>query len=305
MTTDTTISRANLSDLALLMLTALIWASAFTAIKIAVVETGPVWTAAFRVGLGFLALLPVAIFTGATLPRKLNDWGMITLIASLYSVIPFVLISWALLSVNAGTAALLMGTTPFVAMVLAHFVTEDEKINRYKVIGVCLGLSGIVTVIGPQVLLGLGSAKLTSQLAIIAGAWCYVIAGLLLRRVKMEPVEFTIYSLGAGALMLSVVAFIIEGVPSLPGNDAIVALLWLGAFPTGLAYVLRYYLVRRVGVSLFALSMNTIPVFGVVIGAVLLGEVITTEIMLSLTLVICGLLVARLGTATQLNKKRA
>ena len=82
------------------------------------------------------------------------------------------------------------------------------------------------------------------------------------------------------------------------------ALIWLGIFPTGFAYVMRYFLIKRVGVSSFALAMNTVPIFGVIIAAVLLGEALEWRTVLALVLVLCGLAVARLGTKPELQKEK-
>ncbi len=297
MSSISTISRPGGADLALLALAAIIWASAFSAIKVAVYDVGPVWTAALRVTIGFLALLPIAMWKGIQWPAARSPWTMIVVIAALNMVIPFALISWGLQEVESGIAALLMGTTPFMAMVLGHFFTSDEKINLYKVFGVILGLCGILVVVGPSMVLGLGSAKFSSQVAIICGAWCYVIAGFIMRRVDMKPLDFTVIALGAGSVMLILSALVMEGVPDqLPANRIMLALLWLGVFPTGFTYLLRFYLVKKVGVGTFALAMNTIPVFGIIFGSVFLGEAVTIETMIALSLVIGGLLVARLGS---------
>jgi len=81
------------------------------------------------------------------------------------------------------------------------------------------------------------------------------------------------------------------------------ALLWLGLFPTGLAYILRFYLVRKVGVSTFAIGMNTIPVFGIIFGAILLDEAVEVKTIIALGLVISGLFIARFGMPkTEISK---
>jgi drug/metabolite transporter (DMT)-like permease len=103
-----------------------------------------------------------------------------------------------------------------------------------------------------------------------------------------------------GAGVLIIIALLIEGVPTeLPGSKASLALLWLGVFPTGVAYVLRFHLVRKVGISTFAIAMNTIPVFGIIFGAILLNETIGQTTIIALCLVISGLVVARLGTPSR------
>ncbi len=290
------ISRAGRADLALLILTALIWASAFSAIKFALEDLGPVWTAASRVGIGFLALIPFVVFGSSKVKLTKAIFVNTFFIAMLITVIPFIFISWGLQYIDSGITALLMGTTPFMAMVLGHFFTKDELINRYKLLAVAVAMSGILLIVGPDAIKNLGSTSFIAQLAIIGAGFCYVSGGIMIRKVDMKPVPFTVLALGIGTIVLVAIALLIEGVPTkLPSLKASAALLWLGLFPTGLAYILRFYLVRRVGVSTFAIAMNAIPVFGIIFGAILLNERIEAKTIVALCLVICGLFIARLG----------
>lgn len=294
------ISRAGGGDVAMLLLTALIWASAFSAIKFALEDIGPFWAAASRVGIGFLAILPFAVFSKTKFNITLNDLKMVAFISMLITVIPFMLISWGLQYIDAGISALLMGTTPFMAMIMGHFFTKDETINGFKLLAVFLAMTGILLVVGPSAVKNIGSTLLIAELAIIAAAFCYVSGGLFIRKVDMKPIPFTALALGLGAGVLIIIALLTEGMPTkLPGSKASLALLWLGVFPTGLAYVLRFYLVRKVGISTFAIAMNTIPVFGIIFGAILLNETIGQTTIIALCLVISGLGVARLGTPSR------
>jgi drug/metabolite transporter (DMT)-like permease len=222
---------------------------------------------------------------------------MTVIIALLITVIPFILISWGLQYIDSGITALLMGTTPFMAMILGHFFTQDESINRYKLMAVAVGMSGIMLIVGPDAINNLGSTSFVAQLAIIGAGFCYVSGGILIRKVDMKPIPFTTLALGIGAFALLILAIALEGIPQqLPGSKATLALLWLGFFPTGLAYILRFYLVRKVGVSTFAIGMNTIPVFGIIFGAFLLNETVEVKTMIALGLVVSGLFIARLGS---------
>jgi len=251
------ITRAGRVDISLLILTALIWASAFAAIKFALEDLGPIWTAASRVSIGFLALIPFAILKKSNFKMSKQDLSLVIIIAMLITVIPFILISWGLQYIESGITALLMGTTPFMAMILGHFFTQDESINRYKLMAVAVGMTGILFIVGPDAINNLGSTSFVAQLAIIGAGFCYVSGGILIRKVDMKPVPFTTLALGIGAFALVILAVFFEGVPKqVPGTKAMLALLWLGLFPTGLAYILRFYLVRKVGVSTFAIGMN-------------------------------------------------
>ena len=294
------IARPGPLDFLLLALVSIIWGSAFVAMKVAVLDVGAMWTATMRVVVGFAALLPFFFLMQRQFPANNKTWFLIALIASLNMVVPFIMISWAMKHIEAGVGSLLLGTTPFMAMVLTHFFTDDEKINRMKLIAVFLAVSGIAVLVGQDAVYGLKSSAVLAQLAIIAAGGCYVTAGLFMRSVDMKPVAFTTLALGVGSAMLVLVSTISVGLPQeMPTMPTVWALLWLGLFPTGLAYVMRFYLVKRVGVSTFALAMNTVPIFGIILGALLLGEIVEWTTLAALGLVICGLMVARMGTPAE------
>ena len=285
-------------DMALMLTTALVWASAFVAIRIAVPETGPIWLAAIRVTLGFLVLLPYAIWRGIALPASRQQWIMIGGMAVLNIVVPFFLIAWAGKSIDAGVLALLMGTGPFLALLGSHFVTDDDRMTLRKLVSVCLGFAGILTVVGPSAMAGLGSGSLEAKIAALSASLCYVTAGLLIRKIDMPPVRLACLALGLGAVALVTIALVTAGMPpSDMSSKTIGALVFLGIFPTGLAYILRFHLIRKIGYTRFSLSINLVPVFGVALGVIVLGEPLSMTLIIALALVISGLIVANGGKA--------
>ncbi|MDF1609961.1 DMT family transporter [Hoeflea sp. YIM 152468] len=280
-------------DLSLMVLTALIWASAFIAIRIAVSETGPVWLAASRVGMGFLVLLPYALWRGMVWPDSRRQWLLIVGMALLNVVVPFVLIAWAGLTIGAGELSLLMGAGPFLALLGSHVMTDDDRLSARKLLSVLLGFSGILVLVGPSILAGLLAGPLPAMLAALGASVCYVTAGLLVRRITLPPVRLACLALAIGTAALVPLALIVEDMPetglSLP---VLGSLIYLGVFPTGLAYILRFSLIRAIGYSRFSLSINLVPVFGVALGVIVLGEALSLSLILALALVLSGLLVS-------------
>ena len=294
------IARPGTIELSGLLAVALIWGSAFPAIKVAVVDFGTFWTAAIRVFVGFLALMPFIAIRRHELSALTGNWTTMVLIALLNMVIPFILISWSMNHIPAGIGSLLLGTTPFIAMVMGHFLTQDERITGMKLVSVAFALAGIVVLVGPDVFGGVGATSALAQLAIVLAGICYVSAGFIMRRIDIPPVAFTGAALGLGSMMLIGISLVISELPeTTPSLNALTAILWLGMFPTGLAYVLRYILVKRVGVSTFAVAMNTVPIFGIILAALLLGEVIELRMIIALAMVLSGLAIARLAVPKQ------
>lgn len=295
--TEQTIRKAGPMDVSLLVLVALIWASAFVAIKLAVPDTGPLWLAASRVAIGALVLAPYVLWRGLVLPQTLRLWALVFVMALFNVVVPFFLISWAGQTIDAGMMALLMGTGPFMALIGSHFSTHDDKINPLKIIAMALGFAGVVVLVGGATLGDLGSAHIMAQLATLCASLCYSSSGLIVRRIDIPPTRLAFLALCMAAAMLIPLALLIDGLPAtLPGPTALAALVYLGAFPTGLAYVMRYQLIGAIGFSTFALAIYMIPPFGVLLGVVLLGETLEPKVLVALGLILVGLYFARRGS---------
>lgn len=285
--------RATTIDMTLLMLTAAIWAGAFVAIKVAVPALGPVGVAAARAVIGFVVLLPFALFVGLPSPPNARTWLLLVAMAELNIALPFFLISWAEQTVEAGVASLLMGVGPLFAMVGAHYFNDDDRMSPRRALGVALGFIGIVILVGAEAIGGLGAAALLPQGALIGASLCYVVSGLLVRKIELAALPLAIYALAIAAMTLVPILWIAtEAGPSLD-QRTLGAILFLGIFPTGLAYILRFYLIKTVGYATFALSINLIPVFGVLLGILVLNERLTLNVAIALALVLSGLFVAR------------
>ncbi|WP_420410452.1 DMT family transporter [Hoeflea sp.] len=291
--TSSPIRAPNRLDIGLMVLAAMIWASGFVAIRIAVPETGPVWLAALRVGIGVLILLPYGLWRGMVWPQGAAQWLLIFGMAMLNVVVPFIMISWAGLTLDASVMSLLMGTGPFLALLGSHLFTDDDRMTTRKLVSVLLGFAGIVVLVGPSAFSGLGSGSLLAQLVMLAASCSYVTAGLLIRQIRMPPVRLAGLALTIGASALFPIAFFVEGSPQIGLSwPAMGALVYLGVFPTGIAYILRFRLIRAIGYSRFSLTINMIPVFGMALGVFLLGEPLTINSVAALALVLSGLYVA-------------
>lgn len=287
--------KPNALDFTLIIATAVIWALAFIAIKVAVSELSPIWVAASRVVIGFLVLLPWALYKGFIWPDTQKMWIIVIAMALLNISIPFFLISWAETTIDAGVTSLLMGVGPFMALLGSHFFTGDDRITLPKLIGVILGFTGVLIIVGGDALSQIGGeSTLTAQLAALLGSMCYVTAGILIRKIDIPPVRLATLALLIGSITLCTTAIIVDDIPPMPSQNAINAIIFLGVVPTGIAYILRFYIIQTVGYTTFSLGINLIPVFGVFLGAILLGEEITLGVILALLLILTGLFVSRL-----------
>jgi len=141
----------------------------------------------------------------------------------------------------------------------------------------------------------------------MGAACCYAIGGLMAKRMVNVSAEViaTIVLLTSG--LFSLPFAMAGGLPliySLPA-DVISALMWLGLFPSGLAFYLRYFLIKRAGYSFVSYVGYLIPVFAVLIGLVLLNEQISLETMLAMTVILLGLMLTRSDGWFQVLFKRS
>ena len=139
-----------------------------------------------RVGIAAGALVLAVYASGQRMPRSTALWGAFLVMGALNNLIPFSLIFWGQTRITGGLAAILNATTPLFTVVLAHFLTRDERMTPNRLGGVLLGVAGVVVLIGPAVLHELG-LQLLAQIAVLGAALSYALAGIFGRRFRDVP----------------------------------------------------------------------------------------------------------------------
>ena len=97
-------------------------------------------------------------FKGEKLDLPRSAWGSILLLALLNNALPFTLFGWGQTHIASGLASILNATTPIWGVVVAHFLTHDERMSPRKIAGVLLGFGGVATMIGPALLSNIGTS---------------------------------------------------------------------------------------------------------------------------------------------------
>jgi drug/metabolite transporter (DMT)-like permease len=286
------------SDFAKLSALAAMWASAFLCIEIALVDFSPLAIVAWRICLGTLVLAPIAFARGEPLPRGARTWALIAIAGVLYNAIPFSLISWGQQYIPSGTAAILMSCGPFAALVLSHFLTRDDRFSLNKFVGVVLGFSGVVVLVGFEA--AGGSARAVGgQLAMVVAVSCYALSSLVIRRIDgVSPLMISAAVLATSCTyVLPILIAAGEPFPEISQQASVAALAWLGVVPTALAYILRVQIAREVGATFLAQVSYLIPPFGLFLSWLFLDQVPPTSSVLALALILGGLGVSRLAPA--------
>lgn len=282
-------------DIGKLLLLGAIWGSSFLWIGIAVEDLPPLTLAAGRLLIGGLFLLSVAIATGQRLPRGWRVWRLLAILSALNAALPFVLINFGQTHVSAGNAAILIGAGPFVALMMSHYFTGDDRITWAKAAGMGLGFAGVVCLVGIDALGGRGNAVI-GQLAIVGAAVAFAASGLITRWLAPLPVLVSaawVLTLGAG-YMVPIALVVDRPWSRQPSLESVGALLMLALLATALAYLLRYQIIREVGAVFMSQVAYLVPVFGVVWASLFLGERPEPAAYAALALILAGIYISRL-----------
>jgi drug/metabolite transporter (DMT)-like permease len=282
---------ASRDDLLMLVLLALLWSSSFMMIKIGIQSIGPFSLASGRLLIAAFVLAFIAMLRGESWPSSARDWLSALAVGLVGNALPFSLISWGEVHVASGLAAIMMGAMPIGVVLLAHFVTHDEPMTTRRVLGVLLGFSGLVILIGWEALGGLG-AEVWAQLAIITAAFSYAVTSLTVRLfVRNRGCGMASLTTLMGGLMLLPVVALHEWPAQMPTQDGWLALLGLGLLPTALATVIYFKLLGRIGATVFAQVNYMIPILGVGWGVLLLDETPGVREAIALTLILSGVMI--------------
>ena len=280
----------SLRNFVILLLLSLIWGASFLFIKVAVATIPPFSVAFGRTALAAVLLYLVLRSRGLKMPAWGPVWGTFLLMGLFNGAVPYTLITWAEIHIDSGLAAILNALMPLYTVLLAHLFTGDERLNWMKVVGIFLGFLGVVALIGPAALGGLGRHVL-AQLAVMAAALCYAIAIIFGRRLReITPLVSATGQLFCAALLTLPMILLFDAPWTLsPSLISLGALSCLSLLGTALAYLLYYYLLRRIGSTNLSLVTYLLPITGVFWGALLLGERLHWSAFLALGLILAGI----------------
>lgn len=276
-------------ELALLAILATLWGASYTFIRVGVETIPPVTFIAARTLIAGGLLLAIIKLRGLALPRDPAIWKRFLIQACINSVIPFTLIAWAELTVNAGLATILNSTTPIFAFLLTVLITRHEAVTTRKVFGVAAGVVGISLIIGLEAFNGIGK-ELVAQLAIVAATISYAAAAIFGKGFKnLDPMMPAAGSMLCGAVILIPVSLVVDRPWTLaPSAHSLLALLGLAVFSTALAFVIYFRLINTLGtVGTTSQAYLRVPI-GVGIGVLFLGESLASTAWIGLVCVIAG-----------------
>lgn len=277
----------------MLLALSVLWGGSFFFNGVAVRELPPFTIVACRVMLAAVTLLLVMRAMGVKMPTDRTTWTAFFAMGLLNNVIPFSLIVWGQAHVASGVASILNATTPLFTVLVAHGLTQDEKLTGPRVFGIGIGFAGVAMLIGMDALQSLG-VNVLAQLAVLAAAVSYAFAGVFGRRFRslgITPIATATGQVTASSMLLFPLALLVEQpwTLPLPSTATLSALVGIAVLSTALAYILYFRILATAGATNLLLVTFLIPVSAIVLGVWALDETILPKHLSGMALIGVGL----------------
>ncbi|MCB0197674.1 MAG: DMT family transporter [Anaerolineae bacterium] len=272
---------------------ALLWGSSFLFVKVAVAEIPPFTTVTAVVGIATLVLYSILRRQGGRLPKFGPIWTRFAVAGMLHNALPFALLVFGEQHVDSALAAVLNGTSPLYAILLAHFLTKDDRLTPGKSLGLLVGFGGLLFFVMPSLQAGV-HASLWGLIAVGAAAASYGIAIVYTRTYlhDLPPLVAPTAQMGMATLYALPLALLIDkpfGM-ALPSVNAIGAVLALALFGTALSYIVYYRLIKQLSASQVSMVTYLVPIVGLVLGVVILDEQLTWNAYVGCVLILAGVM---------------
>ncbi len=276
------------------------WGSSYLWIKIALETVPPLTLIGGRLVLASIFLWVFVLATREPLPRSTRQYGHLLVMAVVNIVVPFILIATGEQSIDSALASILNATVPLFVIVLAPMFLPDERITLPRVAGLAVGFAGVILLVAPD-LVDIADADLTGELMLLGSSLCYAVGNVYAKRnvrglAPRIPALFQVFF----AMLIIVPAALIVDRPFTtvsPSPEAVFAIVWLGILGSGVAYLCYFTILANWGATRTSMVAYLLPVVGIVLGAVVLGDPITLNRVAGTVLVITGIALVNSGPA--------
>ena len=277
------------------VLLALMWGCSFWWIKLGLTFLAPAQVAFGRTALGAAALVAILLVSRGRLPRSRRTWWDLLVVGLLMNAIPATLFAYGETQVSSVLAGIINATTPLATLTVVLLAYREEQVTRERIAGLGVGFVGVLLVIG--VWQGLGSSDLLGIAAILGAVTCYGLGYPYTRRhlasLPEGPIAMATGQVVLGALVLLPFALVTTGPGTTPAPDALLGMLGLGVFGSGIAYVLSYRVVAVAGATTASTVTYLTPIVAVAVGMLFLGETLTWHEPVGAAVVLLGVAISQ------------
>ncbi len=275
-----------LSQIAWLIALGAIWGSSFLFMKIAVPAMGPSVMMGGRITIAAITLSLVAWFLKKSLPRG-RQWTPAVVIGIFYTAIPLFMWGYAAQELSASLLSIINATAPLFGAALS-LIWLREKTSTRGLAGLALGFSGVAVLVGGEGFGGGGTPVLSIAAAFLASL-LYGAVSIYSQRVKVaDPYANVLGSLWVATVLMTplMLLFPVRETPTLAAWSSVAT---LGILCTAIAYVVYFRLIAQIGAAPTLTVTYLIPLFGVLWGAVFLGERIGVHHAAGAAMILAGI----------------
>ncbi len=259
-------------------------------------EIAPLMLATLRIGIGALILNVLLLFTGSRLGLSLEFWKNVFIAGFFAQGLPFILINWGEQYVDSSLASVLNGLVPIFTILLAHLMTTDERLSVNKIKGVMMGFVGLVILVLPSLYDGV-DGSLAGIVSITIASVSYAIGIVYIRKYLVDIPSFQ----APAAQLLSVTIYLVPLTLFVYQEfdfQSISAIAWgstmiLGVIGTAIAFVIYFKLIEQSSAGYASLVTYIMPLFGVLLGVMILDESLTLWVIAGATFILFGIKLTR------------
>ena len=273
-------------DLIDLIALAALWGASFLFTRIAAPAFGPVALAEVRIAIAALILVPLLAWRAGLAALRAHAPRFLAL-GVLNTAFPFSLFAYAALTVTAGTAAILNATAPLFTALVAWFWLR-ERLTLLQWVGMAVGIAGVAWLSLGGSHGNMGGTVLAIAAALLASLSYGVSASFVKRHLSgVRSLAVAAGSQLAAALLLAPFALALWPRHPIPPIDWAAAIA-LGVLCTGLAYILYFRLIARVGPSQAMTVTFLIPAFAMLWGYLVLAEAVSATMLAGCAVILAG-----------------
>jgi drug/metabolite transporter (DMT)-like permease len=272
------------------LILAAIWGSSFLFMRVASIELGALPTAAIRVAIASVFLLPIMLAKGHWAELR-RHWKPVLFVGVLNSGIPFALYSFAVIHITTGFSSILNATVPLFGALVAWFWLGDKP-SLSRTVGLAVGFGGVLLLAGGQASFkpnASGIAPAWAVLACLAATTCYALAASFTKKhIPSLPPLVTATGSQIGATLALALPALWFRSDHWPSASAWWTLLVVGVLCTGVAYILYFKLIETAGPARALTVTFLVPVFAIAYGVLFLGETVTAGMLLCGGVILAG-----------------
>ena len=295
----------------LLIILSAIWGSAFFAIKVGLNDFSPTGVASLRLIIASIFLLFLFYIQKKDIIFTKQVIFLLIIIGIIGNFIPFYLISWAEQFIPSSTAGMLMAIGPIITLVMSHFLTKNEKFSLMKLISIIIGLIGVFFIFNINSLnniLNNSSIDILAKLLVILAAFGYMLSNIIAYEKLNDIDSFSITTFATTFGAIFSLPFFVYDLSINNFNydfeiNSVYAIIYLGIFPTAIAFQFRYYITKTSGPVFLSYVAYLIPVFAVIWGYILLSEKISLQSLIGIFLILLGVYIGQNKLVSKIPQK--